>query len=249
MNTQAHLSADVLDRLVLGALPEADRTGAESHLSGCTRCSGDLATLRADMQHFTQFVMPRTQEPVRARLEQGRSWNLGRMLAPAFGLLAAGTLAIVIVNPRVTGTRPPARYEGVKGGPILSVYALAQGAQQPAELPKKGQLAAGDKIRFVAEPSGYEYLLIASIDGQGAVEAYYPPQGKRSAPLEPGKQALPGAIELDAAPGTERIYAFFSHAPLDLSSVADGLKSHPEAPPQPAGAAPVQVFTFDKVQK
>ena len=249
MNTQSHLAADVLDRLALDALNTQDKQQAESHLASCTRCADDLKSLRADMQHFSQFVMPRTQDKVRARVQRaGSFWNPSRWMAPAFALAGAATLALIALPKQGVDTRLPVRYEGVKGGPVLSIYALAQGAQQPKELAKQAQVAPGDKLQFVVQPSGYEYLLIASLDGTGAVSAYYPPEGKKSAALVAGKQQLPVAIELDAAPGREHVVAYFSHQPLDLDSVATSLKANPDAPVAPDQAA-VQVFTFDKNTK
>ncbi|MBS2027673.1 MAG: DUF4384 domain-containing protein [Deltaproteobacteria bacterium] len=249
MNAQSHLAADVLDRLAINALSAQDKQQAESHLASCTRCADDLKSLQADMQHFSQFVMPRTQDQVRARVQRGASfWNPSRWMAPAFALAGAATLALIALPKQGVDTRLPVRYEGVKGGPVLSIYALAQGAQQPKELAQKAQVAPGDKLQFVVQPSGYEYLLIASVDGTGAVSAYYPPEGKKSAALVAGKQQLPVAIELDAAPGKEHVYAFFSHQPLELDSLSGALKANPEAPAAPANSS-LQVFTFDKNTK
>ena len=248
-STATHLAADVLDRLAIDALSGADKQQAESHLAGCARCTDDLKSLRADMQHFTQFVMPRTQDRVRARVQrESRFWNPSRWMAPAFALAGAATLALIAMPKQGIDTRLPVRYEGVKGGPVLSIYALTQGAQQPKELARQAEVAPGDKLQFVVQPSGYEYLLIASVDGTGAVSAYYPPEGKKSAALVAGKQQLPVAIELDAAPGKEHVVAFFSHQPLELDSLSGALKASPDAPPAPANAS-VQVFTFDKHSK
>lgn len=241
-----HLSSETLDRLAIGALSATDKQGAEAHLHDCTRCREDYQALEADMQQFRQFVMPRTQEKVRERVAHAKSpmAAFSRWMAPAFALAGAATMGLLIVAK--PANRLPTRYEGVKGGPILQVYDLRAGGQKPEELKARATVAPGDRIRFIAEPSGYGYVMVVSVDGKGTVSSYYPSEGTVSAPLTPGRQELPGAIELDATPGTEHLYAYFSRAPLKLESIASQLKAHPEKPPVPAGAAPPVIYTLQK---
>lgn len=246
MSATQHLSSETLDRLALGALAAADKRGAEQHLQSCERCQHDYQALQADMQQFRQFVQPRTQEKVRARVEAAKSPLAGfsRWMAPAFALAGAATMALLVVPHQPN--RLPSRYEGIKGAPIFQVFDLRSGSQKPEELKAAAEVAPGDRIRFVAEPSGYGYVLVVSVDGKGEVSSYYPAEGKQSAPLTPGRQELPGAIELDATPGTEHLYAYFSREPLKLESIAAALKAHPEQPPVPEGAAPPVVYTLQK---
>ncbi len=92
--------------------------------------------------------------------------------------------------------------------------------------PRSGEaLAPGDLVRFVVEPRGHRYLLVASIDGAGKVSVYHPFQGTVSAPLgADARVELPGSIVLDRAPGPERIFALLSEVALSATAVRESLK-------------------------
>ena len=60
---------------------------------------------------------------------------------------------------------------------------------------------------------------MASVDGSGAVMIYYPYGGDQSMVIEGDRVELSGSIELDAAPGPERIYALLSDRPIEAAIV------------------------------
>jgi len=244
-----HLPASALDLMLLGSLPAAERASAEAHLAGCARCQGQWAALQEGAAQFNQFVLPRTQAAVRARVERPRAgaW-LRRGLAPALGLAAACALALGVVRSRAVAPAA-APYTGTKGAPIFQIYGQVAPGQAPVKLAPDGQVSTGERLRFEVEPAGYAYALVVSVDGLGHVQAFYPPEGTRSAAVSPGTHVLPGAIELDDAPGVERIYAYFSRTPISLDALAKPLHADPTAPPVLEGAAPPQVFTLTKPGK
>ena len=86
-------------------------------------------------------------------------------------------------------------------------------------------LDAGDRIRFAVTPAGVRYLLVASIDGLGAATIYYPYGGPQSAIIEGDRVEPAGSIELDAAPGPERIYALLSDEPIAADTVIAKLRA------------------------
>ena len=84
------------------------------------------------------------------------------------------------------------------------------------EVGSEDALHAGDALRFVLEPVGRPYLLIASVDGQGKASIYHPFGGSSSARVAPQGmvEAPAGSVVLDTAPGPERVFAFWSSEPL-----------------------------------
>lgn len=244
MNDRGHLDLLTLDRLRLGSLPEADALAARAHLQGCPACGAAFAEVEEDARHFAAAVLPRTLPRLQERLARrsllARLAAHWRLAVPA--LAAAAAVALVFVGVR-TGEPPgPESDLRIKGGPLLQVWA-ARG-ERVFRLEEGARLQAGDRIRFVVERGeAGPYLLIASRDGAGTVSVYFPAQGERSEAVEAGPRELPGAIELDATPGTERLFAFFSERPLEAGEVRRALGRWP-APP--ALDARLVAFTFEK---
>jgi hypothetical protein len=88
----------------------------------------------------------------------------------------------------------------------------------------RSMLAANDRLRFVITPDRAPYLLIASIDGAGAVSIYFPYGGTRSERVEGTRIELPDSIVLDDAPGPERLFAIFSDEPIDARTIEPRLR-------------------------
>ncbi len=225
MNERDHLCALSLDRLLLSSMSADEERQAGEHLEACEACRTALEELRADQQRFAARVFARTLPPLEARAcRRGRlellAARLGnpRLLVPV-GLAVA--LLLVVARP---APEPDLR---IKGGPTLKVFARRQGAV--FQVRPDTRLAAGDRIRFVIEPERPGYLLVASVDGAGTVSVYFPPEGGQSAPVGAGRSELPGSIELDDAPGPERLFAYFSEQPLPAAEVARALAAAPGA--------------------
>jgi hypothetical protein len=243
-----HLPFETLDRMLLSALSPAEKQGAESHIESCERCRAAFQTLRADCDHFDRDIFPRTLGKVRQRLEQPAnrfdlSWLNLKQLWPAAGLAAAAA-AVLLVVPR-TLSHPEDDYDiGVKGGPAIQVYGLHAGAVR--NLATGSRVAVGDRLRFVVDSSGYEYLLIASVDGAGNVSAFFPSSGSSSASIPRGRSEAPGSVELDAARGPEVLMGYFSHQPLELEKIAPQLKANADHPPRIEGASLPVVIRLEK---
>ena len=77
----------------------------------------------------------------------------------------------------------------------------------------------GDRLRFQVGVPGRGYLAVVGIDGTGATTIHYPPGGHAPAAVDArSNDVLPGAIELDAAPGDERFYAVYAERPFALDA-------------------------------
>lgn len=238
-----HLDSLTLDRLLLGSLPEAEARAARAHLVECADCAAQLAELEADQKRFEAHVFARTLPGLeqRAARPSPLAWlsRVRSLAVPAAATLALGLALFVGV-----GRPAPEPDLRIKGGPTFKVFALH--GERVFQVQPGTRLAAGDRIRFVVESESPRWLLVASRDGAGKVSVYFPPEGGRSARVEAGRSELPGSIELDAAPGPERLFAWFSDAPLEASAVAAALAAGD--PGRVGDAAPVEL-AFDKETK
>jgi len=231
MNETKHLSTLDYDRWLLHALSSEEQGEIEHHLGDCERCRADHAGYAADARRFSQEVFPRTVK----RLQRAPGWRLGSLLRrPALWLLApAMTTAIVLLVARdrlsdggrrdtATGAENDISVKG--GAPSLRTFARRMQHVFPV---KNGmQLHAGDEVRFVVDSPQLPFLLLASVDGAGRVNIYFPYDGNQSGVIATGKPTeLPGSIVLDTAPGPERVFAFYSKAPLLRAELAPVLKA------------------------
>lgn len=206
--TASHPSSFALDALALGALDPDREAEIRAHLASCAACHGAHEAAAALREHFTLRVLPRGL-PERPR---------HRWLWLAVPALAVALL--IVLWPR----REPSELSdlGIKGTASWQVFAN-RGGHTFAVHDGTG-LAAGDRIRFIVMPAGARYLLVASVDGRGAVTIYYPYQGSQSAPIDGDRFELTGSIVLDAAPGPERIYALLSDEPITADAVTAPLR-------------------------
>ena len=155
-------------------------------------------------------------------------------MLPFAGLIAAAVLVVWVLPTPFTpslsrGDQPT--YLGIKGGARLDVVAL-RGDRQ-LSVGNDTILAPGDRIRFLVEPEGARFVIVASKDGRGDVTVYYPYAGAQSAALQSGSVELtdssgvidlPGSIELDAVGGREKVVAVFSDQPLATDEVRKALE-------------------------
>ena len=222
MSVERHLTTLDLDRLQLGEITGADRRGIEAHAARCLACAAKLAEHTELATRFRDAVFARssTTLAVRRRARGARApWALW---------LAVPALAASVLVSRGFEARRPARGDepviGVKGDDLWQVFARRAGAFGTApsvvRVSDGARLAPGDALRFVLSPTGLSNVLIASVDGAGQVNVYYPFGGESSAPIN-GHTALavPGSIVLDRAPGPERLFALFSATPLEARVV------------------------------
>jgi hypothetical protein len=206
-----HLSAFDRDRLALGALDADGAERARSHLEACAACRADNTADAEARAYFTQIVLPRGAP----RASRARMW-----FALALPALAAAAIVLLVIGRR--GRTVEENGLAIKGGAVWHVFANRAGntfAVHDGDL-----LAAGDRIRFTVVPAGARYVLVGSIDGAGTATIYVPYGGTQSEPVAPEGGELPGSIELDAAPGPERLFAVLSDDPIDARIVDEKLR-------------------------
>lgn len=236
--------------LMLSALDAPSANAAKSHIDGCDTCRTRWRELNEDKEKFVQFVFPRTIEKVSSRviapslLERLRILGPWKVFGPLAGAAVAGLIAVVAytvsngpgtqtedeVYIGLKGTKLAADV-GLKGDARIALEVVAQRATEGQFPVKAGQvLRPGDKIRFVVNPGAAKFVLIGSRDGSGAFTVYHPFGGDRSIAIERGLHELPGAVELDAVAGAEKLVAVFSNEPLDAKVVRQAVETNPTAP-------------------
>lgn len=178
-----------------------------------------------------QRTLPAVSAATAGRAPGGRPRRLGWGAvvggAAAVGLVAA---ALVLFLPRAREERrDPVDLGAVasKGSSELVVWARQE--NRLVALDRYGRVVhPGTEIRFILTgvPEGQAHVLVASVDGAGAVNVYYPYDGQSSAPVPgPGRWEVPGSIILDDTLGPERVYAFFSPAPMATATVRSALEA------------------------
>ncbi len=212
----AHPSSLAIDGLAGGRVGEVEARDTRAHVETCERCRDDLARATAACATFTREVFPRTV----GNLRPPRPW--WRSFAPALLVPVLAVLALVLWR----RSSPSGAHEldtdlRIKGGMSFQVFARRGTEVFPVR--DLTRLASGDQVRFVVGSGGPAFLIVASIDGAGNATIYYPYNGEQSGPVgaEPGE--LPASIELDSAPGPERVFALVSSTPIEAAVVKRAL--------------------------
>lgn len=241
MNARGHLSSETIDLLLLSALEAQEANAAKSHLDGCTTCKQRWVELNEDKVKFEQFVFARTLPKLEERLKKKSLFERLdlRLLVPALGLGAAALVAVIATgggDGGPTGQTEDEVYIGIKGKePLFEVFAL-RGSSAQFEVKAGTPLKPKDRIRFVVNPAGAKYVLVASRDGKGTFTVYHPYGAAESAPVDakpPRRLELPNAVELDETAGAERLVAVFSDKPVKAAEVQAALEKNPQAPALP----------------
>jgi anti-sigma factor RsiW len=229
MKSEPHVTALDLDLLVLGQAAPEQVARIEAHSAACPSCAARRAEHGKDVQHFRMSVFPRTAGNLLTRRRPGiaRRWMLGLALPLAASVLLLARShrtnkhsAAVLDPPHAQGAI------GIKGPSVVRVFARRNAADTAdvTKLNDGDRLAAGDALRFVLSPTGLPYVLIASVDGAGQVNVYYPFHGEASIEVDPkGTVSVPGSIVLDKAPGPERIFVIHSNRPVLAQTVREAL--------------------------
>ena len=229
-----HLTPLDLDRYELGALEADEAARIDAHAARCPACAAQRAQRAQAGARFSAVVFPRTAEKLAAR--RPRSWWGLPTFALAVPALAVAVIVVVttrhVPTPSSASAEPetgPTPGIGIKGDPLFHVFvrrnaSKSDGQQTVVKVLEGSRLAAGDAVRFVLDPTGLPYVLIASVDGAGQVSIYYPYKGERSARIDAhAPLSVPNSIVLDNAPGPERLFALYTRAPIDARAVRQAL--------------------------
>ncbi len=150
--------------------------------------------------------------------------------------VCAAAAFLLLARPTRGPVPEPSEALGVKGnvgGGRLAFKAFARRDERVFLVRDGERLAPGDAVRFAVEAPGFEYLLVASIDGAGTASVYFPFRGQASGRNRPEATfEVPGSIVLDAAPGPERVFAISSAGPIESTVVKAALETLGAAGPE-----------------
>jgi hypothetical protein len=225
-------SALRLDQWLAGELTDAEQAELEGHVAGCAPCQsrhGELVESRRSFAREAPSFAELRRSPRRTRFR----W---RTTAPL--LAAAAALALAIGQPwqvwgpfveESNGTR-------IKGGGTHLTWVVRRGERVFPGRPDL-ELRPGDALRFSISAREPVYVALLGLDAAGRWSVYHPDQDAL-ARLEAGNdQPLPVAIELDATPGDERLYAVFCRNATSLTIVKEALLRSADVPALPSGCS------------
>jgi hypothetical protein len=156
-------------------------------------------------------------------------------LAASCGLAAAALIAFAVGEPwrdapnddglGTFGTR-------TKGGPASLGWVVRRGARVVAGRPEE-PLQPGDALRFTISAREPVFVALLGLGASGKPSVYYPDADELAGLPAGDEQLLPIAIELDATPGDERLYAVFCQKPVSVAAVLEAVERSPQAPALP----------------
>ena len=207
-----HLDVEVLSTLIDGRLAREDRDAAAAHLAGCADCRRELAEMRATVDLLRGLP----------QYAPGRSFQLGRAVAPAEGLgwfarllpalptLRAATVAVALLLMAVTAgdivsnrTGDDADRPRTEQRTLAAPTAADQDAQTRAAAGTESTAATSDEVAAPPAPADSDQDAFAadgpaeSEQASAAFDEAAPPPAAEAAPEAVGAADDAGA---DAAP-------------------------------------------------
>ncbi len=213
-NVLTHPSYLELDRHCTG-LP-CDGTTVV-HVASCDRCRVYVASY-VPLENTPEWLV--TSPPLKAAWKAAwKAPNTRRKTSARWygigGLAVAAAVCLALFAPR---SQEP-RYDGVKGGPAVGVYAQRDGV---VTLWDGSALSTGDRIRLEVMPEEFDHVSVFSLQGseQKPVRLYV---GR----LTPHARAmLPVAWELDAAPEPEQLVVILAGGEISPQIARTMLDKH-----------------------
>jgi hypothetical protein len=212
-----------LERLLAKDLPAARAAEIERRATTADRARLDelraehaafLGTVDVDAEVRAIGKRMATIEPARAAPKKWWRW------LAAGGSFAAALAAVVLFVRRggQPGDHDPELQ--TKGDTVsLVVHTPTR------KLASGDTVGPGERLRFELLATRRGYVAIVGVDGTGAPSVYVPFGGAAAIAFDPAASSLlPGAIELDATPGDETYFAFFSERPFAIDSVLPAVK-------------------------
>lgn len=212
-------------RLLAGELLGAERTRAEEHLLGCSRCQATRSEVEGERAALARALpFERFAAGVAERLAERPARPARRFLPLA---VAAGVAAAVALPLALRGGPDREPGERLKGTASLALYALERGAARP--LPAGEPVPAGASLRVALSPGMRRYAAVALVDDDGVAALY-------AGPARPGP--LPDSFEWTGKSREGTLVLVLSDRPVDVPALQARLaRGLPAAPP----AAEVEV--------
>ncbi len=211
-----HPGALSLRRLLAGEPDEAHA----AHLAGCAQCQAAIEQFKAEQTQFEAKVpFERFAAQVEARARPAAR-PVDRRAERRVALALAATL-VVLVGAQRLWPAPTTRLKG--GAGVELVVAGPAGTQRLAAEGAPEALVRGERVRIGVVPAGWHFVLVVSVDAQGAVTPIYA-EGTHSLPLSgESPQFLPDSMEFTGQ-GLEHVVVLLSDRALDVDVVGHALR-------------------------
>ncbi len=206
----------LLERYLAQDLAPPARARIEAALNDSPEDRARLDELRADTRAFLLAHPPGQLVAFLERRSTGPRWPA--LLAPLVGAACAAAFALAVGPAATFRDGPPT---SIKGAVVLMVHKKTERGSEPIG---PGQVVApGDAIRFEVRAPHRGFAAMLGHDGRGHVTVHHPFEGTEAAPYDPSEPVLPTAIELDDAPGAERLFAVWSRRPFRLAPLVEAI--------------------------
>lgn len=204
-STEGCVSDRVLDSLHLAALDPEATAAARAHLADCAHCAARFAEISGG------FAADYDDRPVLAGVRRKLAQRAQRRWWLPAVLVVGAAAALLVVRAPIEGAADAGPALRIKGKAALRIY--MQTPEGSSELAPDEPVAPGTHLKFGVDLSAAGAVRVLALSGEALVELVPPAQ------LPEGQgQVLPGAVQLDDAPGSERL--FLLHCPGE-SSVPD----------------------------
>ncbi|MBI5525047.1 MAG: hypothetical protein HY897_01855 [Deltaproteobacteria bacterium] len=220
-------SSLALDAWVLDGRKETDPLHA--HVKSCPRCTAQIAELDHASDVFRRDVFPATVGKV-VRLSRKVPWyerifaeDHPFKLVYTVPMLTITLILLVIGLVQLPFSRNDAPQTAIKGTLGLTVFVEHQGSVR--ELFDGETVFPGDRLRFRPAVPADGFLMVVSVQENGSVNLYYPPDGDSAMKVAAGSEALPGSIVLDESTGGERVFVLYSSRMFSLGEVKSAIQS------------------------
>jgi hypothetical protein len=227
-----------LERFLADDLPAARKAEIEATATEADRAQ--LAVFRAQSEAFLAGVdvaaevraIGKKMAKLPAEPRRFASWWRWVFAGGALAAAAAALLIIVRRDPR-----PSDDDLAVKGGDVGLIIHT-----ENRQLADGDNVKPGERIRFAINAGTRGYVAVAGIDATGSSTVYFPFHGEAPAPVDPTvDHVLPGAIALDATPGSETFYVLYSKRPFSLPDAITALRDPAPGTDLPPGVASSKV--------
>jgi hypothetical protein len=265
MSPELHTSRHVLETLAADGDP-SQAAEARQHVATCAVCSARLTSIRNagavyravhPADDFARQVAARVERRRHAETVGGTSPEARRAASPGRRRTFAGLFAFAFAMGAVVllvSRRPDGDQIRLKGAVTWSVFAKRG---ERTWLAQEGEsLRPGDRLAFMYALSDDRYFALLGLDDADTIVPYGPQDG-RPLRLARGEGRVPFAVELDARPGEERLFAVFSKVPIDARALERSLaagaararREHRWAAAEDLGVrAEIRTFRFTKQQ-
>jgi hypothetical protein len=199
--------------LLADELSKKESSDLQAHLAKCARCRQRLVDLKHEREALFQKVPRLDLKEVRHH----SLWRPALVAASACLLLVLGLWLLIHKEeqPQIVafkGETPSLAFRVERQGNVF------EGRPNMC-------LRPGDRIRFAYSIGEDAYLIIANVDNDGRVTAYYPAGTGSSLFIRKAEQVfLPGSIRLDEYIGKERIFAVFTRKPIRFQAVESAVQ-------------------------